>query len=152
MTHDETRLCLCSGMFRLVPCFPPIRTLHSELCKELSFQTNGKTKREDVSHTGRAQGTCGASHVGNSGVIRKEFRGNSDRKKGIQTNSGKNVTRLQGILEAETTPSSPYIILKGFRRGKRECFAAGRGSRHMCRQEFPSRWSRILLSVWSTMV
>ena len=81
--------------------------------KTQQVQTNGKRKREDVTHTGHAQGNDGESHMGNSDVIRREFRGNSDRKKGIQTNGGKQMSRLQSILEAEATPSSPYIILKG---------------------------------------
>ena len=72
-----------------------------------------KVLEQDVTHTGHDQGTYGDSHMGNSEVIRREFRGNSDRKKGIQTHSGKKATRLQGILEAEAPASSPYIKLKG---------------------------------------
>ena len=78
------------------------------------MQTNGKRKREDVTHTGHAPGMYGDSHLGNSDVIRREFKGNSDRKRGIQTDCGQKVTRLQRILEAEATASSPYIKLKGF--------------------------------------
>ena len=84
--------------------------------------------------------------MGNSDVIRREFRGNSDRKKGIQTNSAKQVTRLQGVLEAEATASSPYIILKGFLREKRPHFVYSRGSQHVRPDDSPTTWSRILLT------
>ena len=109
-------------------------------------QTNGKRKREDVTHTGHAQGTDGDSRMGNSDVIRREFRGNSDRKKGIQTNGGKQMPRLQSIFEAEATPSCPYIVLKGLLRGERERFRASRGSRHKRPDDVPTTWSRILLT------
>ena len=76
------------------------------------MQINGKRKTQNATQTGHASGTYGDPDMGNSEVIRREFRGNSDRKKGIQKNSTKKVSRLQGVLEAEATPSSPYIILK----------------------------------------
>ena len=51
--------------------------------------------------------------LGNSRVIRREFRGNSDSKKGIQIKCIKHVVCFAIILEAEAPPSSPFIILKG---------------------------------------
>ena len=51
--------------------------------------------------------------LGNSGVNRREFKGNSDAKKGIRINCSENIVVFAMIFEAEIAPSSPFIILKG---------------------------------------
>ena len=51
--------------------------------------------------------------TGNSRGNRREFRGNSDSKKGIQIKYIKQVICFAQFFEAEISPSCPFIILKG---------------------------------------
>ena len=51
--------------------------------------------------------------TGNSRGNRREFRGNSDSKKGIQIKCIKKVICFAQFFEAEISPSCPFIIVKG---------------------------------------
>ena len=48
---------------------------------------------------------------GNLEGIQKEFRGNSDAKKGIRIKCNENIVRFAMIFDTEITPSYPFIIL-----------------------------------------
>ena len=47
---------------------------------------------------------------GNSEGIQREFRGNSDAKKGIRIKCNENMVRFAMIFDTEITPSYPFII------------------------------------------
>ena len=50
---------------------------------------------------------------GNSNGIQREFRGDSDAKKGIRIKCNEKMLRFAMIFDTEMTPSYPFIILKG---------------------------------------
>ena len=45
--------------------------------------------------------------------IQREFRGDSDAKKGIRIKCNENMVHFAMIFDTEMAPSCPFIILKG---------------------------------------